>query len=161
MKIGIVSDTHNHLANVARIVELFNAAGVERVIHTGDVTQAKTLYAFRQLVAPLTGVWGNNDRERDSLESAARELDFRFAEPPLKLQWAGRTIAVTHDPLELGAEIRLTSEVVLHGHTHRREIERRDGRLVFNPGECAGHMPGLNAIGVLDLLTLEPDILLF
>ena len=43
MKIGIVSDTHNNLKNVARIVELFNDAKVERVIHTGDITQAKTI----------------------------------------------------------------------------------------------------------------------
>ncbi len=42
MRIGVVSDTHNHLANVGRIVELFNEAGVERVVHTGDITQAKT-----------------------------------------------------------------------------------------------------------------------
>jgi hypothetical protein len=29
-----------------------------------------------------------------------------------------------------------------------------DGTLVFNPGECAGTMHGLNAIGILDLTTL-------
>ena len=37
MKIGVVSDTHNNLRNVGRIVELFNDYGVERVIHTGDI----------------------------------------------------------------------------------------------------------------------------
>ena len=46
MRIGVMSDTHNHLANVARIVELLNAARVERVVHTGDITQAKTLHAL-------------------------------------------------------------------------------------------------------------------
>ncbi len=45
-RIGVVSDTHNNLANVARIVELFNAAGVDRVVHTGDITQAKTRVPF-------------------------------------------------------------------------------------------------------------------
>ncbi len=49
MRIGVVSDTHNHLKNVARIVELFNAARVERVIHTGDITQAKTIRTFAGL----------------------------------------------------------------------------------------------------------------
>jgi predicted phosphodiesterase len=43
MRIGVVSDTHNNLRNVTRIVELLNEAGVERVVHTGDITQAKTL----------------------------------------------------------------------------------------------------------------------
>ena len=31
MRIGVVSDTHNHLANVARIVALLDDARVERV----------------------------------------------------------------------------------------------------------------------------------
>ena len=43
MRIGVVSDTHNNLKNVAKIVDLFNASRVERVVHTGDITQAKTL----------------------------------------------------------------------------------------------------------------------
>ena len=56
MRIGVVSDTHNHLANVARIVELLNRAGVDHVVHTGDITQPKTLDVLARLVAPLTGV---------------------------------------------------------------------------------------------------------
>jgi len=160
MRIGIVSDTHNHLANVARIVELFNSAEVERVVHTGDVTQAKTLHALAGLDAPVVGVWGNNDLERASLDRACDELGFQFSDPPLVVEWAGRRISVVHDPLDLTDDL-LRSHVVLHGHTHRRVEERSKDRIVFNPGECAGHMRGHNAIGVLDLARLEPEILLF
>jgi hypothetical protein len=161
MKIGVVSDTHNHLGNVERIVELFNGAGVDQVVHTGDITQAKTLKVFSKLVSPMTGVWGNNDQERESLERAATTFDFHFVEPPLTLDLAGRHITVVHDPLDLGDQIHATGDVVLHGHTHRREIVRKNGRLIFNPGECAGHMHGLNAIGVLDLTDLATEILIF
>jgi len=162
MRIGVVSDTHNHLGNVARIVELFRAAGVARVVHTGDITQAKTLEVFARLGVPLFGVYGNNDLERPSLVAAAARHGITLADPPLRLEWAERKIVVVHDPREL---TRLDDEghtLALHGHVHRTVIERRaDGGLVFNPGECAGHMPGLNAIGVLDLATLEPEILRF
>lgn len=161
MRIGIVSDTHNHLGNVSRIVELFNDAGVERVVHTGDITQAKTLRIFSELRAPLVGVFGNNDRERDSLDEACKRYGFRFSDPPLQLGWAERRIAVLHDPLELTPELRLRCDVILHGHTHRRVIDRSNGSIVFNPGECAGHMRGYNAVGLLDLATLEPEILQF
>ena len=160
MRIGIVSDTHNHLANVARIVELFNSAGVDRVVHTGDVTQAKTLHALARLDAPVAGVWGNNDQERESLDRACLELGFQFCEPPMVVEWSGRRITVVHDPLQLTDELRL-SNAVLHGHTHRRVVERSDDRILFNPGECAGHMSGHNAVGILDLESLEPEILLF
>ena len=58
MRIGIVSDTHNNLGNVAAIVELFNQAKVDRVIHTGDITQAKTL----DVLADGGRVWQQRSR---------------------------------------------------------------------------------------------------
>ncbi len=58
MRIGVVSDTHNHLSNTARIVELFSAARVDRVVHNYDITQAKTLRVLAALDARLVGVLG-------------------------------------------------------------------------------------------------------
>jgi uncharacterized protein len=159
MRIGVVSDTHNHLANVRRIVELLNAARVDRVVHTGDVTQAKTWRALAALEAPLVGVFGNND-EREALCVVAAETATTIVEPPLTLEWAERRILVVHEPLDVERFLD-GHDVVLHGHDHTRRIEREDGRLIFNPGECAGHMKGRNAVGVLDLIRSEVEILFF
>ena len=162
MRIGVMSDTHNHLGNVARIVELLNHAGVERVVHTGDITQPKTLEVLARLRAPLQAVLGNNDLgERAALERAAARLGIGLAEPPLRLEWAERRLLVLHDPRELDAAWSAEHDVVLHGHTHRHVLERSDGRLLFNPGECAGHLPGRNAVGVVDLECLEVELLRF
>jgi len=162
MRIGVVSDTHDHLANVARIVELLNAAGVERVVHTGDITQPRTLELLARLDAPLCGVFGNNDRgERDGLVAASARLGIRRCDPPLEVVWAERRVVVVHDPREL-EQLDGAPAVALHGHTHRRRLERAaGGALVFNPGECAGHLAGHNAVGVLDLAALEAEILSF
>src|SRR5512132_1136056 len=98
MRIGVVSDTHNHLRNVARIVELLNQARVEWVVHTGDITQAKTLEVLARLEAPLLGVFGNNDRgEREGLEVAAARYGMALSDPPLELSLGGRQIIVVHD----------------------------------------------------------------
>ncbi len=162
MRIGVVSDTHNNLKNVARIVELFNEARVERVIHTGDITQAKTLHALADLNAPLHGVFGNNDQERESLEAAIRQHGFHFQEPPLELDWAGQRLLVVHDPLEFDGVLSARHQLALHGHTHLYRLERRGNQTLFNPGECAGHLAGHNAIGVLDLTTtMTPELLKF
>jgi putative phosphoesterase len=161
MRIGVVSDTHNHLRNVTRIVELFNAAGVARVVHTGDITQAKTLRVLARLDAPLVGVYGNNDLERSSLEAASRLHGMHLLDPPLRLEWAGRRVLVVHDPADLDREALSGCDVALHGHDHWRHLERRGGALVLNPGECAGHLPGHNAVAVLDLGTLAAEILRF
>jgi len=161
MRIGIVSDTHNNLKNVAKIVELFNSARVDRVIHTGDVTQAKTIHAFAGLHAPLWGVFGNNDQERDSLEAAISERGFRFVEPPLDLFWHERRIVVVHDPRDLDRALNQSHDLALHGHTHHHRLERLGAQVTFNPGECAGHLEGYNAIGVIDLSSLEAELLRF
>ena len=161
MRIGIVSDTHDQLRNVAEIVAIFERAGVARVVHTGDITQPKTLRAFAGLSAPLVGVYGNNDREREGLALACAETGASFVDGPRELAWAGRRILVIHDPKDLSIARLRECDVLLHGHEHRPTHERREGALVVNPGECAGHMKGLNAVGVLDLATLEFELLKF
>ena len=161
MRVGVVSDTHDNLGNVREIVRLFNAAGVDRVVHTGDITKAKTLDVLAGLDAPLYGVYGNNDVERESLEASAARHGFLFREPPLTLDWADRRIVVAHDPRDLHPLGVDGHDLALHGHTHMARCEREHGRLVFNPGECAGHMKGYNAVGVVDLGTLETTLLKF
>jgi putative phosphoesterase len=161
MRIGIVSDTHDQLRNVASIVAIFEAARVARVVHTGDITQPKTLRAFAGLTVPLVGVYGNNDREREGLALACTETGADFVDGPRELAWAGRRVLVTHDPKELAADRLLGCDVLLHGHEHRPTLERRDGVLIVNPGECAGHLKGYNAVGVLDLDTLVFELVNF
>ena len=161
MKIGVVSDTHNNLQNVGRIVELFNAYGVERVIHTGDITQAKTLDVFAHLHAPLWGVYGNNDFEREALHSAVHGHGFQFQEPPFELTWNERHILVVHDPQELDAALTAKHQLALHGHTHLHRFETRSQQVFFNPGECAGHMQGFNAVGIVNLVDLSAELLRF
>ncbi|HTO52816.1 MAG TPA: YfcE family phosphodiesterase [Myxococcota bacterium] len=160
MRVGVISDTHDQARNVARIVELLRGARVERVIHTGDITRPATLRLLGGIGVPVFGVFGNNDaHHRAELAEAAAELGFELAEPPLVLGWAGRRITVVHDrrahpELEPG-------DVLLHGHDHRLCLERVDGTLVFNPGECAGWLEGRNAVGLLDLARLEAEVLRF
>ncbi len=160
MRIGVVSDTHNHLRNVARIVQLFNAAAVDQVVHTGDITQARTLEVFAGLAMPFVGVYGNND-ERAALAAAAGGLSMQLHEPPLSLEFGGVKVAVVHDPTHLSPRLLEENALVLHGHNHRLVCERRHTALVFNPGECAGMLVGLNAVGVVDTASLAVELLRF
>jgi putative phosphoesterase len=154
MRIGVVCDTHNNLRSVRAIVEIFDRAGVDRVVHTGDITQAKVLDAFASMRAPLYGVWGNNDLERETLEPTAARHAMHIVDGPLQLEWHGRAIVVVHDPRDLDRHLARHHALALHGHTHLHRHERVDGTLVFNPGECAGMLPRLNRVGIVDLETL-------
>ena len=162
MRIGVVGDTHDRTDNVERIVALFHEAQVERVVHTGDITRPETLERFARLDVPLLGVFGNNDQaERIRLEEEAGRFGMDFAPPPRTFRWAGRRILVVHDPEEAPAALPTEIDLLLHGHTHRHRHEVSGDTLIFNPGECAGFLTGHNAIGVVDLVSLEARRLRF
>lgn len=161
MKVGVVSDTHNSVRNVLEIVRLFNEANVDHVVHTGDITTAKTLELFAELDAPLSGVFGNNDVETASLLEVASLNDFLFQQPPLYLDFEESRIIVVHDPRDLHGPLVQGVNVALHGHTHLLRMEHQAGLTIFNPGECAGHMKGLNAVGVIELESSQMRLLKF
>ena len=161
MRIGVVSDTHNNLPNVRKIVALFNEARVDRVVHTGDITQPKVLHAFSELNAPMVGVFGNNDHDPEGLATIASSLGFDFVHPPLELNWHSRKILVVHDPRDFEGVLDSSFHLALHGHTHLHTHYEGDAGVLFNPGESAGVMEGYNRIGIVDLETLKAEVLYF
>ncbi len=162
MRIGVVGDTHDRMTHVERIVALLRDASVDALVHTGDITRPDVLDRLAVLGVPMAGVYGNNDRHtRGALRDHAERVGMRLVDPPLRLEWAARRILVVHDPEALPESLPAPVDLVLHGHTHRHRHETRDGTLFFNPGECAGWMAGRNAVGVVDLPTLQAELLRF
>ena len=157
MLVGVVSDTHNNIKNIKKIINLFNEAQVELVIHTGDISKAETLRNFSELDAPLVGVFGNNDRVEEGLKEVCEEYNFKFQEPPLSLTLENKKIAVFHEPDLIKDYIKEHKDIdlILYGHTHRHKEEKIDKTVYFNPGESAGSMEGKSALGVVNLNNLE------
>ena len=152
MLVGVVSDTHNNIKNIKKIIRLFNGEQVDLVIHTGDISKAETLRNFSKLDAPLIGVFGNNDRIEEGLKEVCEEYNFKFQEPPLSLTLENKKIAVFHEPDVIKDYIKEHQDIdlILHGHTHRYKEETIDKTVHFNPGESAGSMEGKNAIGLIN-----------
>ena len=125
MMIGVISDTHNNIKNIDKIISLFNNEKVDLVIHTGDITKAETLKRFSLLNCPLTGVFGNNDRSEVGLQEVCEENNFKFQEPPLSLKLDEKRVVVFHEPDLINEYLKDHSEVdiILHGHTHRYREE--------------------------------------
>tara|TARA_B100001559_G_C16492940_1_gene619291 strand:- start:1577 stop:2068 length:492 start_codon:yes stop_codon:yes gene_type:complete len=163
MLIGVVSDTHNNIKNIDRIISLFNDKEVDLVIHTGDITNPNSLKRFTKLNCKFAGVLGNNDRSEPGLIEAAKENSLRLEAPPLELSEFKRNITIFHEPDSIAnyLEENKDTDIVLHGHTHRYRNETLNGILFFNPGESAGIFPGKNAIGIIDLEDLSIERIFF
>ena len=163
MILGVVSDTHNRVSNVETIIDIFNSKKVDKVIHTGDITQAKTLARFARLDCSLLAVFGNNDLKESGLEEISKINDFRIEFPPFVTKIANRNIAILHEPDDIQDLIKENPSIdlILHGHTHRYRNEEINGIKIFNPGECAGLLKGRNAIGLVNLKNLSLERIFF
>jgi putative phosphoesterase len=151
LKIGLTGDTHNNLKNVAKICDIFNAHDLDYVIHTGDITLPKTLSLFDSLNVPLKGVFGNNDQdEKEDLLKVCREKNFLFKDYlEIKISEENFLFAI-HDPNDIQERYYNPGNIIVHGHTHRFRDEIFKDTHIFNPGECAGIMKGMNKIGIVD-----------
>ncbi len=134
----MVSDTHGLLRpEVATAL-----AGVERILHLGDVGKASVLKALEE-IAPVTAVRGNVDR--DGVCGRLPETEVLLLE--------GRYIYMLHDLKTLHLDPAAGKfAAVLFGHTHVPNFYRKKGVLYFNPGSCGPRRFELPvAVGVLTI----------
>ena len=163
MLIGVVSDTHNNLKNIDTIISIFNNKKVDLVIHTGDITNSRSLKRFSNLSCDLFGVYGNNDREEKGLLDVVNQYNFNFQEPPYSLKVMNKNIVIFHEPELIDQYLKenIKVDIVLHGHTHKHRYENKNGILLFNPGESAGMLKGKNALGIINLNDLTTERIFF
>ena len=122
LTIGVISDTHGLLRPEA--VEAL--AGVDHILHAGDVGDPKILERLRK-IAPLTAIRGNVDVS--GVCGALPETD--------AVELGGRLFYLVHSvkDLDIVPEAARVAAVV-SGHSHRAEVRERKGVLYINPGSA-------------------------
>ena len=122
MKIGLISDTHG----LVRPEALQALAGVDRIIHAGDVGGSSVVDALRA-IAPVDVVRGNNDKDPWGIKLP----------PWLALEFEGVGIHVLHDVNEMDVDPAAAGfRVVITGHSHKPLVRERDAVLFVNPGSA-------------------------
>jgi putative phosphoesterase len=120
--IGVISDTHGLLRPQA----VKALAGVELIIHAGDIGNPKVLAGLER-VAPVQAVRGNTDRG-----------DWAAALPTARVVEVGEVhLYVLHELFCLDldpAAAGLTA--VIFGHSHEPHLEHKNGVLYLNPGSA-------------------------
>ncbi|MEW6579983.1 MAG: metallophosphoesterase family protein [Chloroflexota bacterium] len=154
MKIGILSDTHNHRRNTEVALAALRERGVERLIHCGDLTTPEIVSLFAGW--PVTFVLGNMDMARADLAAAAHQIGVLPPAPSREIEIAGKLIGVTH-----GHDHALLTRMMMSGkyvylccgHTHHRldEFRRPYSVRLINPGALGGSQPQTRSVAVLDV----------
>ena len=142
---------------IARAVALFNAAGVVQVLHAGDIVSPFTFELFRDLHAPLGGVFGNNDGDRLLLRE--RSAGALHTQPHFVALDGMRGVIVHEPPLVKSLARSGDFDLVVYGHTHVPDVHREGTALVVNPGKAASLHKGRATVAVLDTETREARII--
>ncbi|MDP6776737.1 MAG: metallophosphoesterase [Candidatus Latescibacteria bacterium] len=156
-RIGLMADSHDNKGAVGGAVEMFNTRGVGTVLHAGDYIAPFNARWMAPLKAPMVGVFGNNDGERFGL-CALFEPIGTIHRGPHVVERAGRRILLMHEPDELDALAASGAyDAIVYGHTHAIDV-RPGPTLIINPGEAGGWMTDRSTVAVLDLETMEPEV---
>jgi putative phosphoesterase len=152
VKIGILSDTHNHKRNTQTALAALRERGVDRLIHCGDITTPEIITLFAGWT--VTFVFGNIDSDWTTLIDAAKMIGAARPRLSADVEADGKLVGVTH-----GADQGLLYRMVrsgryaylCHGHTHERRDEVREGGVrLINPGALGGSQPQTRSVCILD-----------
>ena len=157
MKIGIISDSHDHHANVLKAVEIFKNEQVQYILHAGDIVSPFTAKAFGEVKnARFIAVFGNNDGEKHLLKSTIESFGGEIHRDPYHGQIAGKKVFMTHKPSILDEAIASGKyDIIVYGHTHFKDIRTVGKTLVINPGEATDWLSGKGSLVILGMDNLE------
>ena len=153
MKIGIISDSHDHHQNSLMAVEIFNEKKVAYILHAGDIISPFTAKAFAKVTAAkFIAVFGNNDGEKLLLTSEIKKFGGEIYDDPYRGEIGGRRIFMTHKPSVLDEAAESGKyDLVIYGHTHKQDIRKVGASLVINPGELTDWVTGRSDLVILQL----------
>lgn len=142
MKIGIISDSHDHVKNLLQAVKWLNNQKVTIIYHCGDWTSPFVFEFFFnecQPKAKVKGVLGNNEGDRFRLVERIQQHKFPLTleQHILEDEQANLKIAVYHGQDNHITQSLLDSsryDLVLTGHTHQPLIEKKGSVIHVNPG---------------------------
>lgn len=157
MLIGVLSDAHDNLPKIEAAVETFKSRGVGFIIHAGDFIAPFTAAPFVKFGVKMVGVFGNNDGEKRLLREKYAPVG-EIHDITARVELDGRRICVVHEPYLVDAlEASGKFDLIVYGHTHKLDL-RSGTTSVLNPGEAGGWVTGRCTVAVVNLASMEIEI---
>lgn len=169
MKVGLISDTHDHLLLVDKAVKKLLDEKVELVLHAGDYISPFVIPHFKPFKGKFIGVFGNNDGDHEFLKKRFTEFSLEIRGVFAEVEIEGLRIALLHGgepggppgPSELLKSLMSSEcyDVLVHGHVHEAKVYKKGKMLIINPGEVCGYLTEKPTIAILNTKTLDVKII--
>lgn len=157
MKAAIISDTHDAVFSTKDVLEKIKDAGVDTIIHCGDMTNAMTAALFHDFC--IYHAWGNCDYDTVGLKFAVQEcLPGSRSDRWIKGVFDGKLFAAVHEQHSAIFSGLMDSgqfDYIFVGHTHRKSDQTAGKTRVINPGAIGGAHRGERGFCIIDFATGE------
>lgn len=142
MKIAIISDSHDNLANIKKAIDILKKEKIKTILHCGDICAPATLAEIlKEFSGKVHIVFGNVDGDHFRMTKIAFEDSPRLKVLGElgKIKIGSKKIAFCHFP-EFAQGLAATQkyDLVFYGHTHKPWEEKIGKTRLINPGNLAG-----------------------
>jgi len=132
MKLLIISDSHNNIANLKHVMGFAKKFKTDAVIHCGDWNTIESIDAVLSFGIPLYTVTGNADIDPQVSEKLKAKSE-KFGEDFLEFELGGWKIGVVHKIKNLESGIS-NMDIIFTGHFHSKDDRIVDGVRIVRPG---------------------------
>jgi putative phosphoesterase len=135
MKIAILSDAHDHVINVQKVLNAVAEQGAQVLLFCGDFCAPGPAILIAKFAGLVHTVFGNNDGDRMNIASKLQLPNITVHKEYADIVLDGKKIGMTHYPFY--AEKMAKSgdfDLVCFGHDHQQRIETHGLCLAINPG---------------------------
>ncbi|MFH1457723.1 MAG: metallophosphoesterase [Candidatus Omnitrophota bacterium] len=151
MKIGVISDTHipDRAEDIPKKI-LEDFAGVDMIIHVGDLVNLNVLKKLKSICANTKAVWGNMDPDEVRSQLPEKEV----------IKIGKYRIGIMHGHGAPANLIELLSsvfkhdnvDVIMFGHSHNSVNKKVGDILFFNPGSATDKVfAECNSYGIIEI----------
>lgn len=165
MKIGVVSDSHDHKLLLRAAITDAVARGASSILHCGDIVAPSSLERLGHHEVDIHVIHGNNVGDGVGMARLVADPSnrIRYHGQDAELELGGRRIFIVHYPHYARAMAATGDyDLVCCGHTHHANVEMQAnlaGREtpIVNPGTIAG-LGAAPTYAMVDLSTLKCEI---
>ncbi len=167
LRLVVVSDTHDRIDIIERMFNTIREIeNIAAIVHLGDLVSPFTLAYMLKYPYKLLVVLGNNDGDKTTLKELGLRGGAIVRDHVYEFTIGGRRILAVHGfySKEITRNIVYAIarggqyDVVLYGHTHEVDVTRINTTLVLNPGELCGYLTGRSTFAVIDLESLNVEV---
>lgn len=139
MKIAIISDIHDNIANLETFFQTIKKEEISKIICLGDITNSETLKKLaKNFSSEIFLIYGNAEIYSEAELKNYKNINYLERLKVIKID--GLKIGLCHEP---GFIRKLFQEepnldFVFYGHTHKPWISIKNKATMANPGTLGG-----------------------